>query len=284
MRMKETILATTISIMTGWTPVAFAETLAEPSKDCTISGTAWGDRVHSALDAFKNMNQSKFLDERKEVLAHIQCLTDVVDAETVARFHHMELLAAFARKDKATLGAHARAANNAAPHLDLSGQGLVNDGHPIAQWNNFAVSELSLGTRPLPLPKLANSLYVDGIESLDAPTDLPYIFQRVVDGLVVQSEFVPLGDAVPAYPIYEDPNIRLSLEPTWTWVSVGATGVAVASAMLAHRSEQRFWSPATDSGDLISLQRRTNVYSSIAIVMGLTSVGAVGTAAVLGAQ
>ncbi len=284
MRRELTVFAVAMTVAVGWTPVANADNLVEPSRDCTMSGVEWGNLVQGSLTEFKNMNQSTFLEARKDALDHIQCLTDVVDLETVAQFHHMELLAAFARKDKATLGAHSRAANNAAPHLDLAGQGLVNDGHPIAQWNAFAVSELSVGTREMPVPMLANSIYIDGLERLDVPTDLPYIFQRVVDGIVVQSEFVPLGDPVPNYPIYEDPNIRLVLEPQWAWVSVGTAGATVAAAMLAHRSEQRFWSPATASEDLMSLQRRTNVYSSIAIVMGLTSVGAVGTAAVLGAQ
>ena len=66
--------------------------------------------------------------------------------------------------------------------------------------------------------------------------------------------------------------------PTMTWVSAGSLGLTMTTAILANRSEKRFWDPTTPNDALVGLQRRTNVYSSIGIVSGILGVGALGMA------
>lgn len=253
---------------------------SQPLKTCSVSGEAWVEGIQAALLSYQKMDLDSFVENRKEVLERVFCLTTVVEPEEVALFHMMEMLAAFPQKDKATLGAHARAAYMAAPHIDLQSQGLVNDGHPIVQWYSFAVAEQTTGTRMLPTPAMGTSIYIDGVARYDVPTDLPFIFQHVVDGVVEQSAFVGLDDSIPLYPLYNDATLRVSLDPMWTWVAVGSAGVSLSSMALASRSERQFWNPATPNNDLNTLQRRTNLYSGFGIAMGLTGVGALVTAVV----
>lgn len=257
---------------------------SQPLVTCSMSGEEWAASIDMALLSYQKMDLDGFVENRKTVLEGVLCLTTVVSPEQIALFHLMEMLAAFPQKDKATLGAHARAAYMAAPHVDLQSQGLVNDGHPILQWYSFAVAEQTTGTRMLPTPEMGMSLYIDGVARYDAPTDLPFLFQRVVDGVVEQSAVVGLDDSIPLYPLYTDTTLRVSLNPIWTWVAIGSTGVSLSSMALASRNERQFWNPATPNSELNTLQRRTNVYSGVGIAMGLTGVGALATAIVFGTK
>jgi len=100
--------------------------------------------------------------------------------------------------------------------------------------------------------------------------------------VVEQSAFVGLDDSIPLYPLFDDTTLRVALDPIWTWVAVGSTGVSLSSMALASRSERQFWNPATPNNDLNTLQRRTNLYSGVGIAMGLTGVAALATAVVFG--
>ena len=121
------------------------------------------------------------------------------------------------------------------------------------------------------------TIFIDGATP-GYPSDLPYIFQRVVDGVVEHTTVVPLDTAVPDYPVYEDPTLRIGLEPTMTFVSAGSLGLTLTAALLASQAESRFWDPTTPDADLVGLRRRTNVYSSLGIVSGLVGVGTLGMA------
>ena len=128
------------------------------------------------------------------------------------------------------------------------------------------------------LPDLGHTIFIDGAPAAGYPSDLPYIFQRVVDGVVEHTTVVPLDTSVPDYPVYEDPTLRIGLEPTMTFVSAGSLGLTLTAALLASRAESRFWDPTTPDADLVGLRRRTNVYSSLGIVSGLVGVGTLGMA------
>ena len=100
----------------------------------------------------------------------------------------------------------------------------------------------------------------------------------MVDGVVEHTTVVPLDTSVPDYPVYEDPTLRIGLEPTMTLMSAGSLGLTLTTAILASRAERQFWDPTTPDADLVGLRRRTNVYSSLGIVSGLVSVGTLGVA------
>lgn len=249
-----------------------------PLKMCTINDADWKLLIEDALTAYKQMETESFIAQRSQALEHVFCLSSVVTPETVAVFHQMEVLHSFMNKDKAAFAAHVRAAELADPSAPLSRSGLVNDGHPVLQWYTF-VKEEKVATRiRLPVPELGHSIYIDGAPAVGYPSDLPYIFQRVVDGAVEESVVVALDASVPIYPLYEDPTLRVGLHPELTWISAGSLGVAITTALLASRTEGKFWDPATSNDDLLALKRRTNVYSSIGIAAGIGSVGAIGMA------
>ena len=250
----------------------------KPLKTCTMDDTEWMQLIDVALQAYLSMDTEAFIAQRGKVFEHSICLSSVVTSETVGAFHRMEILYAFINKDKAAFAAHVRAAELADPTSSLATSGLVNDGHPILQWYSLAKEEKVATRIRLPIPDMGHAIFIDGAPAVGYPSDLPYIFQRVVNGVVEHSSIVPLDAPVPEYPIYQDMTLRIGLEPTMTWVSAGTVGLALTSAMLASRTEKKFWDPTTPNDALVGLQRRTNAYSSIGIVSGVLGVGALGMA------
>lgn len=252
--------------------------MAKPIKTCTMDEAEWMQLIDGALDAYLAMDTDAFITQRSQVYEHVSCLSSIVTPETIGSFHKMEVLYAFIDKDKAAFAGHVRAAELADPSSPLATSGLVNDGHPILQWYALAKEEKVATRIRLAVPDLGHAIFIDGAPAVGYPSDLPYIFQRVVNGVVDYSAIVPLDAPVPEYPLYEDLTIRIGLEPTMTWIGAGSLGLTVTSMMLASRTERRFWNPATPNDKLIGLQRRTNAYSSIGIVSGVIGFGALGVA------
>lgn len=264
-----------------WSTSVAAQTepqTAQPLKTCTMNEAEWRQLIDSALEAYLAMDTDTFIVQRSNVFEHAFCLSAIVTSETVGAFHKMEVLYAFIEKDKAAFAGHVRAAELADPSSPLATSGLVNDGHPILQWYALAKEEKVATRIRLPVPELGHAIFIDGAPAVGYPSDLPYVFQRVVNGVVEHSTIVPLDAPVPDYPVYEDLTLRVGLEPTMTWVSAGSLGLALTSAMLASRSERKFWDPATSNEELVGLKRRTNAYSSIGLVSGILGVGALGAA------
>ena len=247
-------------------------------KMCSIDETEWSNMIDDALQSYLDMDIETFGMKRAAVHERAFCLSSVVTFRTVGSFHKMEVLYSFMDKDKASFAAHVRAAELADPAAPLSAAGLVNDGHPILQWYALAKEEKVATRIRLPVPDLGHSIFIDGTSAVGYPSDLPYIFQHVVDGVVEHSAIIPLDTDVPSYPVYVDPTLRIGLEPTMTWVSAGSLGLTLTTALLASRTESKFWNPATPNEDLVRLRRRTNVYSGLGIVSGLVGVGTLGLA------
>lgn len=271
------------AVSVWWSTPTVAQSEPEPEatrelKMCTLDELEWSQMIDDALQSYLAMEIEAFKTKRDAVHEQAFCLSSVVTFRTVGDFHKMEVLYSFMDKDKASFAAHVRAAELADPSAPLSTAGLVNDGHPILQWYALAKEEKVATRIRLPVPDLGHSIFIDGTPSVGYPSDLPYIFQRVVDGVVEYSSIVPLDMEVPSYPIYEDPTLRIGLEPTMTWVSAGSLGLTLTSALLASRTEGKFWNPATPNEELVGLRRRTNVYSSLGVVSGLVGVGTLGVA------
>ena len=153
--------------------------------------------------------------------------------------------------------------------LLLADVGVATTERIINEVRQLAKEEKVATRIRLPVPDLGHSIFIDGTPAVGYPSDLPYIFQHVVDGVVEHSAIVPLDTDVPSYPVYVDPTLRIGLEPTMTWVSAGSLGLTLTTVLLASRTESKFWNPATPNEDLLRLRRRTNVYSGLGIVSGL---------------
>ena len=263
--------------------VGEAESPSEPEPTrkvemCSIDDLEWAEMIEDAFESYMSMDIEKFETKRDKVHEYSFCLSSIVTARTVGDFHKMEVLYSFMAKDKASFAAHVRAAELADPAAPLSTAGLVNDGHPILQWYALAKEEKVATRIRLPIPDLGHSIFIDGASAVGYPSDLPYIFQHVVDGVVEYSGIISLDMDVPSYPVYVDPTLRIGLEPTMTWVSAGSLGLTLTTALVASRAESKFWNPATPDADLVRLRRRANVYSSFGVVSGLATVGAIGAA------
>jgi hypothetical protein len=244
------------------------------------------EQVYSLLKeseaAFQKMDTEKFLDKRNEALDMLPCVNEPFTAGQIAQLHRIEVLQAFAKRDMASLGGHARAAKKANPEAPVV-QGLVQSGHPLDVLSNFAVQEFSAPPVEVPKPKLGR-IRVDGKDELLVPTDLPYVFQLVSpSGKVTQTTFVEIGDPIPSYPTWRGERLQLKLEPRLTIAAGSFAVAAVGTAALAYYQEQQFWNPATDDADLQLLQQRTNRLSASSLILGGTSAGLFLVAGVTGA-
>ncbi len=256
---------------------------ADVEEVCELSSGDWSVLVQRGLDAFAEMEVIEFETARNDAHAKVACLSNIVAPLDVALFHRMEMLYAFTQKEKSIFGGHAQAAHLAAPSLSLAGQKLINDGHPIHQWNSFAIEQVIGMPQELAVPK-SGLIFIDGTSRDSVPSDLPYLFQYVVNEQVVLSQFVVLEEGVPVYPFFEDPTIRFGLEPRYAWVSAGLTTVAMGATGIAYVNERRFWNPETSRDDLSSLRTKTNVWTGIGLGCGLTAIGMLSTSIVLGMQ
>lgn len=247
----------------------------ETASNCQISSDSWKEMIQGALQSFQSMEMSDFQTGRQTVYQRATCLNEVAKSDALVLFHRMEMMHAFTQKDKATFGAHAQAAYWIDPTFTLEQQALVNQGHPIHQWNAFAIEQVLGRSNPLELPE-QGQIFINGESRTDVPSDLPYLFQHVIGERVAISQIVLIEEDVPLYPIFQELTWTLSVDPQYAKITAGVFSASVLSSLIAYRKHQRFWNPATPNSDLKSLQRGVNAWSTIGLLLGTTTVAAIG--------
>lgn len=247
----------------------------ETASNCQISSEAWGTMIQNALQSFQSMEMDAFQEGRQSVYQKATCLDEVAKSDALVLFHRMEMMHAFTQKDKTTFGAHAQAAYWIDPTFTLEQQELVNQGHPIHQWNAFAIEQVLGRSNPLEIPA-QGQLFINGESRTDVPSDLPYLFQQVIDNRVAISQIVLIEEDVPLYPVEQEFTWELSVQPEYAKMTAGLFSASVLSTMIAYRKHQKFWNPATPNSDLKSLQRGVNTWSTIGLLLGTTTIAAIG--------
>ena len=246
----------------------------EPCVDM-VHSEDWTGNINAALDAFKAMKPVDFEESRRLAHQNLVCLSGIPTKESLVLFHRMEMMHAFTLKDKTSFGAHAQAAYWIDPTFSLEQQELVNEGHPIHYWNSFSIEQVLGRSLPL-LPPVEGQFLINGEPRTDVPSDLPYIFQHVIDGQVSLTAFVTIEETVPLYPVLNEFKWQVTLEPKHTMITGGLLGASVLSTMIAYRKHQHFWNPATPNADLASLRSGVNTWSTIGILFGAATVGTIG--------
>lgn len=252
-----------------------SENSPETASNCQVSSENWGALIERTLQSFQSMEMSEFQDGRQTVYQQATCLDEVAKSEALVLFHRMEMMHAFTQKDKSTFGAHAQAAYWIDPTFTLVQQGLVNQGHPIHQWNSFAIEQVLGRSNPLEAPE-QGQIFINGESRTDVPSDLPYLFQHVIDERVAISQIVLVEEDVPLYPVFQEFTWTLTVEPQYAKMTVGLFSASVLSTAIAYRKHQKFWNPATPVSDLKSLQRGVNTWSTLGILLSTTTMAAVG--------
>tara|TARA_B110000037_G_C17012822_1_gene461997 strand:- start:196 stop:996 length:801 start_codon:yes stop_codon:yes gene_type:complete len=255
------------------------------SAECTapVKATELSVSLNEAEEAFKKMNSKLFRTKIEEVNNRIPCLSEVLPSSDVTTLYRVFMVDAFTRRDMTAFGGYARALDDAYPEISLL-DGLVQDGHPMKNFADFAVSQQKVTKKTLP-SALNTNIYVDGKRELVVPLDRPYLFQEVSKkGLAISTKII-LDANVPEYPVsMRERYWNIKLQPRMVIAAGALAGLSLSSGTLAYYKEQEFWNSSTANSDLDSLQRQTNLWTASSIILGLTGTGVLVYAGVEGAK
>ncbi len=197
-----------------------------------------------------------------DVRAILPCVAEPLDPGTAAHVHRAEALAAFARRDGASVRAAFAAARQADPGFELPDSIAPKDTPLRAEWDSpHPAGELQVLVEPA-----AGSVRLDGRDTRERASGRPVVFQLVTpDGRVAEGAWVTAGAPVPLYPA---PKARPS--PLGGWIATGAAAVGSGVCLgLAYGADADYRaSVLAASAD----QRRTTVNG---LALGSAGLGAV---------
>lgn len=273
-------------------PALASPALASPNPAACPKPVEPGElaRLLSTADAaFADLDADTFSDAVVQARAAIPCLSAALSAGQVAAYHRAEAYQAFLDRDHAAAVQHFRAMLAASPGYRLS-ELVAPEGHPLRVDFDIALGLPVEPTRTLPTPTMG-LLRVDGRETDQAPTALPFVLQQVdAEGKVLASTLVEQGSTRLAYQaVPEDEDRKAGRASGGSRRRLGAPLIAAAlvaggtSAGLYAMSNARageFWDPATPDEELEQLRKQTNAMATASLGVGVVAIGA-GTAAVL---
>ena len=241
--------------------------------------------TQKAFDAFLAMDPEAFEKHQKLAARAFGCLREPLSPEEAAAWHRLLALAAFLERDEEAAVARFTAARVADGETRLP-ETIAPEGHPLDQLFERADPEKTGAIEPLTAPD-GGRIWVDGSEGAVRPVDRPAVLQIAdPEGVVVQTDDVPLGGAAPDWSALRfaapEPEPEPEPEPSVTRkgpnVPLGvAAGVAAATSgatfALASATRSRFDDPGTDFDDLDALRGQTN---GLVVASGATAGLAVG--------
>jgi hypothetical protein len=150
---------------------------------------------------------ASFVQEAEDTLV---CLTEPLTVIDAASLHRLKGLQAFLQGDQpgATLAFQAVLYTQPGYVLPLD---VAPVGHPLRDTFDEAARYKDPGLFPLDAPE-SGWLGIDGRRTQAAPSARPYLFQRFqADGAVVETRWVPAGQAPPPYPIRQNVPLEVPL-------------------------------------------------------------------------
>lgn len=166
------------------------------------------DHAELAVLAYVGLDEAGLRAELELLEASITCLDELMLPADVAAHHRALALGAFVRGDEVAALAAYRAALRIQPQFKLS-TSLAPPGGPIADL--YSSAGLWSPPEPYALPDTAEgTVYVDGVQALEAPGDLPALVQVVrPDGSVHWSQVIRGPDQLPGWFAITKPPIEL---------------------------------------------------------------------------
>lgn len=179
---------------------------------CPATASDLSVAVNASEAAFSAMNLEAFEQARTDALEMLPCLEEQLPPANVASLHRMQAFAAFVAQDDPSAIARFRAALGLQAGYRLPSS-IAPEGSPLQLLYGRANQAEPSPTQPFHSPTDI-SLYVDGLLSTSAPTEIPYLLQVLaVDGAVSWSGYLepgaPLPDLVIAPPAPEPAPLPL---------------------------------------------------------------------------
>ncbi len=196
-----------------------AQARAAPGCEAPVAGDALQAQMAAAEAGWRSMDAEAFVEGVTDVNVSLACLYEVLLPEEIVRYYQLQGLAAFQSGNSEAADAWFTAARSLDPDAELP-EGLVRSGHP-ARTRYEQVAPVA-GVAWLP-PPTEGSLWIDGAESLEAPTARAYLFQRLDgQGALAQTAVVLAGASPPSYewvaPGQEDPDRDLAEVESLDWM------------------------------------------------------------------
>lgn len=155
--------------------------------------------LERAEAAYQEMDLDGFRVEADEAARALPCSSEVLPRPLVARYHRLQGLRAFVVRDSDRAPLAFAAARAIEPAYVLP-ESMVPLDHPLRQMYGAVPVESRL-TTPLPQPADGYVL-IDGRESLDRPTNLPAVLQRVSGaGELISSVYLWPENPAPEYEV-----------------------------------------------------------------------------------
>ncbi len=261
-----------------------------------VSAAALARFISKADVAFAQMDAEAFRAARWEADKSIPCLGQAIQAGQAAAYYRMQALGSFMDQDHARTVGWFKSVFAVAPQYVLP-ETLAPDGHPMRIDFEVAQGAPRLSGEPVPRPALG-VIRVDGKTAAELPQDRPFLWQHTDgDGRVRATTVVQPGMQPPRYATLRGyqaiPRDRRSGPVTRARrnrshglsvplaVLSGCTAIASGvSYAVASSKAQRFWSRATPTSKLASLQNQTNTWVWISVGTGAIAAGT-GVAAVV---
>lgn len=227
------------------------------------------DTLQRAESAFSALDVETFTRSMDDAIFLVPCLTEVVEAPSIARLHRLQGIRQFVanQEDRAVEAFAAARATDAAYQLPVW---LVPEGSAIRDL--YGRMPLENGTSETVPAPVAGALRFDGVVSQDRPGSWSS-FLQILDGTgkVVATAYLFPGDALPAYTAQEpvavatapsggtrrpSRKVGLALASVSAGAVLGAGALyGLASASAADFSEDH---PEWDESDLLLSRSRTN--------------------------
>ncbi len=203
------------------------------------------------------------------------CLSEAIPRTDAARYHRIQGLGAFIRRDGDAASQAFLAARSIQPDASLPSS-LVPAGHPVQLlYTSLSLEEQTFGNLPEPA---GSYLLLDGRQESRRPLSHPIIFQRIADtGTVQETAYLWPTDELPAFavapPMPVPPMTSTITEPVTepippteaprgrgvVVVGTGVTAAATGALLVLNRGRQaHYYSDSITLGELGSAQQKVN--------------------------
>lgn len=230
--------------------------------------------LKEAEESFQKMDSNLFREKYSKIQTDLPCLGEPLSRTEVISLYRVMMVDAFTRRDMRTFGGYVNAISDAYPEISIF-NGRVQDGHPMKNFADFAKEQQQAEKKKIPIPK--NSfIYIDGKTELLVPTDRPYLFQEISQqGEAIHTTLVT-GGQLPEYSIsLREKYWNIKLKPRMAVISVVLGSLAIGSASFSKYNEQQYWKPNANytQKQLDGFQGQVNTWSTVSLILGVSSVG-----------
>ncbi|MFT5681449.1 MAG: hypothetical protein ACI8RZ_002355 [Myxococcota bacterium] len=255
--------------------------------------------IEEAEAAYIALDVADVTDRLAALDALTPCLDEALPRPDAARYHRIQGLGAFIRRDREAASQAFLSARSIEPDAALPSS-LVPPGHPVQLlYASLPIDDQEYGFLPEPA---GSYLLLDGRrEEAQLPLSRPFVFQRIESsGAVAQTAYLWPGDPLPSFavappsmpgPIAEpttsltEPALTPHAPPRGKGLVLASTGLSAAATgafLMLNRNRSTYYnSDSITLGELDETKRKVNRYGAATLgATALTLAGGVSLAVV----